>query len=63
MSVMISMEQELVYEIVAPSEDDVDEELDALTVCKECKHLVPKTMLCLWCGSPILFKSQGKLPD
>lgn len=29
---------------------------DALTVCKGCGHLVPKTMLCLYCGEPILFK-------
>ena len=28
----------------------------ALVLCKKCKHLVPRTMLCLYCGSPIEFK-------
>jgi rRNA maturation endonuclease Nob1 len=49
------MEQELVYE--APTETPEEDEDDgALTVCKNCEHVVPKTMLCLYCGSPILFK-------
>jgi len=34
---------------------------DALTVCKGCGHLVPKTMLCLYCGEPILFKKPRKV--
>ncbi len=29
---------------------------EALAVCKSCNHLVPKTMVCLYCGTPILFK-------
>jgi rRNA maturation endonuclease Nob1 len=57
---MVYMAQDLVYETVKPFEEEEDEELDALTVCKACKHLVPKTMLCLWCGSPILFKVTKK---
>ena len=28
---------------------------DALTICPNCGKRVPKTMLCLYCGSPILF--------
>jgi rRNA maturation endonuclease Nob1 len=51
------MAQELVYETVEIVEESSEEIPEALTVCKECKHLVPKTMLCLWCGSPILFKT------
>jgi rRNA maturation endonuclease Nob1 len=39
-----------------PLEAGEAEEESALTVCKNCSHLVPKTMLCLWCGHPILFK-------
>ncbi|MFH2112315.1 MAG: hypothetical protein ABIJ47_13770 [Candidatus Bathyarchaeota archaeon] len=50
------MTQELVYETVELVKDAPENTPDALTVCNECKHLVPKTMLCLWCGSPILFK-------
>ena len=33
---------------------------DALTTCKKCGHIVPKTMLCLYCGSPILFKMPSR---
>jgi len=29
---------------------------DALVVCKSCDHLVPKTMVCLYCGAHILFR-------
>jgi rRNA maturation endonuclease Nob1 len=29
---------------------------DALVVCESCKQLVPRTMVCLYCGAPILFK-------
>ncbi|MFH1179749.1 MAG: hypothetical protein V1710_05265, partial [Candidatus Bathyarchaeota archaeon] len=29
---------------------------EALTRCKNCDHIVPKTMLCLYCGAPILYK-------
>jgi rRNA maturation endonuclease Nob1 len=28
---------------------------EALLVCKSCRHVVPKTMVCIYCGSPILF--------
>ena len=31
---------------------------DALTVCKKCGKLVPRTMMCLYCGNPILYKKQ-----
>jgi len=54
------MTQELVYE--APAETSEEDEGDgALTVCKNCQHVVPKTMLCLYCGSPILFKMPKSL--
>jgi rRNA maturation endonuclease Nob1 len=35
----------------------------ALTICENCKHLVPKTMLCLYCGEPILFKMPKTMKD
>jgi hypothetical protein len=38
-----------------------EEETNALTTCKNCKKLVPITMLCLYCGAPILFKDPKKL--
>jgi DNA-directed RNA polymerase subunit RPC12/RpoP len=52
---MISLTQEVVMdvELVKAVEDDVE---SALTVCTNCGHLVPKTMLCLYCGHPIMFK-------
>ncbi len=30
-----------------------------LLVCKGCGKLVPRTNLCLYCGSPILFKKSA----
>lgn len=39
------------------SADEVDE---ALVVCDRCEHLVPRTMICLYCGAPILFRKPGK---
>jgi uncharacterized OB-fold protein len=48
------MEQQAVVEL---AEEALAEELkDVLVVCKSCSHLVPKTMVCLYCGAPILFK-------
>ena len=29
---------------------------EALMVCKHCSKIVPKTMLCLYCGAPILYR-------
>ncbi len=37
-------------------EPPITEVNEALAVCKNCNHLVPKTMVCLYCGTPILFK-------
>jgi rRNA maturation endonuclease Nob1 len=37
-------------------EPPIAEANEALAVCKNCNHLVPKTMVCLYCGTPILFK-------
>jgi ribosomal protein L32 len=28
----------------------------ALIICEKCSHTVPRTMVCLYCGAPILFK-------
>lgn len=48
------MGQELVTEL--PDITVKEEENANLVICKSCNHLVPKTMLCLYCGTPILFK-------
>ena len=57
---MIMLAEELVYEAAELACDAENTVSDALTVCKKCNHLVPKTMLCLWCGSPILFRMPKK---
>lgn len=31
----------------------------AVVVCKNCGHLVPRTMMCLYCGAPIYAKENG----
>jgi rRNA maturation endonuclease Nob1 len=54
------LSEELVYEAVELAFDGDKTVPDALAVCGKCKHLVPKTMLCLWCGSPILFRMPKK---
>jgi len=43
-------------------ETEAEEVHEALSICKSCSHLVPKTMVCLYCGVPILFK-EPKKPD
>ncbi|MCJ7731015.1 hypothetical protein MUP51_01750 [Candidatus Bathyarchaeota archaeon] len=35
---------------------EAEELHEALTRCKSCDHIVPKTMLCLYCGAPILYR-------
>jgi hypothetical protein len=37
-----------------------DDNHEALITCNNCKKLVPKTMLCLYCGQAILFKNPEK---
>ena len=53
------MAQQTIFESLAkPVEEKAERKVDkALTVCKKCEHLVPKTMVCLYCGAPILFRS------
>lgn len=57
MSSPINVAQEQACEppLEAPEKED-----DALTVCENCEHIVPKTMMCLYCGAPILFKMHKK---
>ena len=43
----------MVIQETVVEKEEIDE---ALTRCKNCNHIVPKTMLCLYCGSPILYK-------
>ena len=33
---------------------------EALHRCDTCSKIVPKTMLCLYCGTPILYKTPGQ---
>jgi rRNA maturation endonuclease Nob1 len=49
------MEQEYVIhsETILKDEEKIHE---SLTKCKTCFKTVPKTMLCLYCGSPILYR-------
>ncbi len=48
------MEQQAVIELT--EEAPAEEFKDVLVICKSCDHLVPRTMVCLYCGAPILFK-------
>jgi hypothetical protein len=57
---LVMLAEELVYEAVELACDGEKTVPDALAVCGKCKHLVPKTMICLWCGSPILFRMPKK---
>jgi len=50
------MTQETVMEVEMATVEHRDVENEALAVCRSCGHLVPKTMMCLYCGAPILFK-------
>ncbi len=41
------------------TQENVVEEVtnfEPLVICKGCGKIVPRTNLCLYCGSPILFK-------
>jgi len=54
------MAQEAAVDVgVAPMERPAQEN-GALVVCRNCGHLVPRTMMCLYCGAPILFKKPRK---
>jgi len=54
------MAQEAAVDVgVAPMER-LAQENGALVVCRNCGHLVPRTMMCLYCGAPILFKKPRK---
>ena len=55
MQTLRNMTQELVYETLQEAPEE-EEDAGGLTICENCNHRVPKTMLCLYCGSPILFK-------
>ncbi|MBT3285445.1 hypothetical protein HN807_02215 [Candidatus Bathyarchaeota archaeon] len=33
---------------------------ESLHRCVTCSKVVPKTMLCLYCGTPILYKTPGQ---
>jgi ribosomal protein L32 len=51
----------LVQEAVVDLDEETSAEVDeALVVCGSCEHLVPRTMICLYCGAPILFRKPRK---
>jgi hypothetical protein len=45
------MAQEAVVETII--ESPTEEEDAPLLICKACNHLVPRTIVCLWCGARI----------
>jgi len=51
------LEQEVILQ--QQTEINIEEVDEALILCKSCGHVVPKTMVCLYCGAPILFKEPG----
>ena len=53
----MAQEYIILHESVPEAEEKLD---DALIKCKNCDHIVPKTMLCLYCGAPILYKHPRK---
>ncbi len=48
------------YVIIHEPAPDEPELHEALHRCDTCTKIVPKTMLCLYCGTPILFKTPGQ---
>jgi len=52
------MAQETVIE--HPPETPREEIHEALLVCSGCSHIVPRTMVCIYCGKPILFTQPPK---
>ena len=52
------MAQEAVVE--HQPEPPTEEVHEALMVCTSCSHVVPKTMVCIYCGTPILFAEPAK---
>ena len=55
----MAQETIIIQPVIDVGEDE--EETIALTTCKNCKKLVPITMLCLYCGASILFKNPKKI--
>jgi uncharacterized OB-fold protein len=49
----MTMAQDVVLE--TQPETSAEKLHEALMVCKSCRHVVPKTMVCIYCGAPILF--------
>jgi len=56
----LKLAQETIIETPIMETVEEEDDIDPLTNCKNCKHLVPTTMLCLYCGAPILFKEPNK---
>lgn len=52
------MAQETVMEVQL--ETPTEEIHEALLVCSGCSHVVPRTMVCIYCGKPILFNQPQK---
>ena len=56
----LTLAQETIIENPIIETVEEEDDIDPLTNCKSCNHLVPTTMLCLYCGAPILFKEPNK---
>jgi len=50
------MEQGAVVEAEAIPDERDGAKGEALVICMGCGKLVPRTMMCLYCGAPILFR-------
>ncbi|MCW3992799.1 MAG: hypothetical protein NWE79_08815 [Candidatus Bathyarchaeota archaeon] len=50
------MEQGAVVEAEAIPDERDGAKGEALVICRGCGKLVPRTMMCLYCGAPILFR-------
>ena len=50
------MDQAAAVEVEVIPEGQEAARANALVVCRACGTLVPRTMMCLYCGAPILFR-------
>ena len=55
------MAQDVILETQA--EAPAEELHEALLVCGGCRHVVPKTMMCIYCGKPLLFVEPRQSPQ
>ncbi|UCH57754.1 MAG: hypothetical protein JSV18_02250 [Candidatus Bathyarchaeota archaeon] len=56
MTARITMAQEAVMEPNVETKPEEDDD-SPLLVCKHCNHIVPRTIVCLYCGALITRKA------